>query len=180
MLDVLRWLGDYGLYRTFADSSRPTVYLQSTSGRAPNVVARPGRGPNALWMLVPTYIAKGTSNLVNSYVMIGNRPTGNNTSFFLLTIEADEADPGTSKAGRAPAPTYSVKLRDSSAPYKDNTIYVWSKNDLVKVGLSSKVCLAMRHKKDRLSCPCGCITQHDDVGIESLRATRFEMRVAPN
>ncbi|KAM4068143.1 trypsin-like peptidase domain-containing protein [Hirsutella rhossiliensis] len=58
MLEMLSWISDYSIDRTFEDLDRRTVYLQSTGGLSPNIIARPGLGPNAFFKLVPVYIAK--------------------------------------------------------------------------------------------------------------------------
>lgn len=61
MLEMLSWLEDYGVERALEEANRPDVYLQSTVGTSPHLVGCPGPGPNAIFKLVPVYIAKESS-----------------------------------------------------------------------------------------------------------------------
>ncbi|RSL74135.1 hypothetical protein CEP53_000457 [Fusarium sp. AF-6] len=169
MLEVLSWISDYGLDRTFEDLTRRGVYLHATSGSTPKLVGRPGKIiPNAVFRLVPAYVAKENcvehdhGFVILSFHTVPQEPG----TFFFLTFE--KVDDNDEHKG------YRLSLREDVAPQRQSMISLWSRKKFKMVALmsDSNALISIRPRK-RVRCECGCITQDDDVEVAALKPTPF-------
>ena len=170
MLEMLSWISDYVVNRTLEDLNRPGIYLQATNGSSPNLIGRPGRGPNAIFKLVPVYIAKENFNVDDDHesehgvILLSsqNQPAKPNTYFF-VTIERGDRDTA-----------YRAKLKEDSTPQDYNTLSMWASGDAKTLALmvDSTAMLSIT-PTSRKRCECGCIMQDDVVEVVDLDATEF-------
>lgn len=180
MLEILGWISDYGLDRTFEDVTRRGVYLHGTSGFTPKLVARPGKdSPNAVFRLVPAYVAKeNCKEHDHGFVILSSHSFPDEPdTFFFLTIErvvdGDDGDDGVGARHGAGA-GYRVSLREDVAPQRQSTLSLWAKKKFKMVALmSDSNALVSIKPRTRVSCQCGCITQDDTVEVAALKPTPF-------
>ena len=162
---MLSWINDYGLCRTFEISDKPGLYLQSTRGSRPNIVARPGRNSNASFNFVVVDAPKGgpTQHFRYAIIPTQNRPRGDDLYYFLTMIENEQEQV--------------ISLCEGTVPQKDNTVKLWKKPKGHKLTmLGSTYYLEVRIRPRKL-CDCGCITQDYPLGVKEVGGTFFNMSV---
>ncbi|KAH8726769.1 hypothetical protein GQ44DRAFT_725944 [Phaeosphaeriaceae sp. PMI808] len=180
MVEMLSWIEDYRVDRTFEDYNRKGIYLQTTSGPAPSLVGRPsflGQSPHAVFKFVPGFIAKESfkepskrskqknTDHEHSFVILSsrNQKSQSNTHLF-VTIEGNDSD------------RY-VTLKKGSAPQENNSFSLWGNSEIKKLALTanSKILLWVK-PTDRVHCECGCITKDDAVVPTESSPTWFDIQ----
>ncbi|KAH7112508.1 hypothetical protein B0J11DRAFT_597879 [Dendryphion nanum] len=170
MLEILSWIDDYGVMRTFEDANRPGVYFQSTTGTSPRLVGRPGPSPNAVFKLVPVYIAKESSGdeedpeSEHGFALLAahNKPEKAGMHYF-VSIEEGKREEG-----------YRVCLREDNVPQRSTTLCMWDREPAKTLALmTDSTAMLSITPTDRMPCECGCITKDDMVEVVDLDETEF-------
>lgn len=180
MLEMLSWIEDYSVDRTFEDHHRKGIYLQTTSGPAPNLVGRPnflGQSSHAVFKFVPVFIPKEPSKETprsrkqkntdheHSFVILSsiNQQGQSNTHLFVTVEEGG--------SGRY------VGLKKASAPQENNSFCLWGNSEAKRLALTadSRIMFSVK-PTGRAHCECGCITKDDAVVITDSGATWFEIK----
>jgi hypothetical protein len=172
MLEMLSWIADYGIDRKFEDLSRRGIYLQATDGSSPNIVGRPGWGPNAMFKLVPVYIAKEnfkdkSTDHEHGFAIISslNRASEPNRYFFVAVEDYGNG--------------LKARLKEDALPQPESTFSIWTNRKAKTLALMNNANARLWIKpSSRAFCGCGCITQDDTIIISDLNPTKFGITVA--
>lgn len=165
---MVSWIKDYGLLRTLEIADRKGVYLHTTRGSRPNILARRSQDGFSTFnfVVVSAPTAKNDARLAHyrfAIVPAQCKPSDERSFYFLTVIREDDNG-------------LLAVLRADTDPGKESTFALYRKgkteNFKLTSGLDSSASLAVR-PSSRHACECGCITQDDVVSFHPTVNTVF-------
>ncbi|GAQ09198.1 2-5A-dependent ribonuclease [Aspergillus lentulus] len=167
MLEILSWIGDYPLHRTFRVDGRKglEIYLQATTGSRPNIIARPGL---SFFKVVLASAPKPESDQHCHYLILPPQSSPQQLKPLLfLTLRADQTPPRlVFQEQPLDAPSQIRIDLLPNGPKSQWTAPSWPD--------ASRLFLKVNPKRRKVYCKYGCITPDDEV-VSHARPTNLCM-----
>ncbi|KAL2815195.1 ankyrin repeat-containing domain protein [Aspergillus granulosus] len=167
LLEILSWIDDYDLQRTFAVDGRDksAIYLQATSGTRPNVIARPALSPLTI---VLASAPKSTSNEHCHYLILpGASSVRQEAPLLFLTLRTDQTSPSLVFEECSPDSHSQIRIDlVKCGPKNQRTAISWPELD--------RRLLKVKSQRREAHCQHGCITPDDEVTVDR-RSTNLVM-----
>lgn len=175
MLDMMGWIDDYKLKRTFESTDASGTYLQTTAGPQANILARPRHNPQAIFKAVLLSASSGadTKEIDGKYAIVSDRPG----PIFFLTL--DLAAQSVSLEPESLMPQFRMGANSKLRPTEENYVIFQRKSKkarAVSISSASNTGVSLKiQDSNRRKCDCGCITQDEKVVLEEGWGTGFRM-----